>query len=193
MLTPDQEEIAQWIMASSMAHYASGMLCTNEAFDSIKASDSDFASCYTLVSFELNLLSVELSLRLLLFVHFLENIESHNLKHLYDEIKKRNSKGLCKKIIQETNRLTKIKNFDPICEKELKDCLNEHAKTYVDIRYFRVDKGWKDLVEQGFSIRDREIMNCLGKALLMLNADELQRRSIGRPPIGKLLASKQSL
>ena len=88
MLTPDQEEVARWIMASSMAHYASGMLCTNEAFDSIKASDSDFASCYTLVSFELNLFSVELSLRLLLFVHFLENIESHNLKQLYDEIKK---------------------------------------------------------------------------------------------------------
>ena len=193
MLTPDQKEVARWIMVSSMAHYASGMLCNNEAFERKEASDSDSAAHYTLVSIELNLLSVELSLRLLLFVCFLKTKTSHHLRGLYNEIEKRDSEGLCKKIIQETDRLARIKDYDPISEKELKSCLNKHTRTYVDIRYFRVEKGWEGSVEQGFSIRDREIMDCLGKALLMLSADELERRSIERPPIGKLLASKQSL
>ena len=104
----------------------------------------------------------------------------HNLEYLYKEIKKqKNGRIVCRKILKKTNQILKRVKHKETNKTELEKCLSEQAKKYVTIRYFWVDKKWKSLLEIDFSsMREWQIIECLGYSLIDLNAGILDINKI---------------
>ena len=185
---PDKET-AQWIMTASVAHHLTSAFCGNQAFEEEKKEkNSDFAYYFTVVALELALLSIEQSLKLILFLQFsipLKKLNSHNLLFLYEKIEKEGESGrnLCDKIIQKIDFYAREKDFNPICEEDLKTCLKKHTDTYKKIRYLFVDlQGIQDY--SGIPRSDAQIIECLRQSLVHLNINELNKREIKHPVVG---------
>ena len=185
-LAPDQVEIAQYIMASSVAHYGCATIHYSEkAVYERNLPSEDSVAYFTLVSFELNLFSIELSLKFLLFLCSNGTVSPtssrpHDLEYLYNEIKKqKNGKATCRKILKRTNQTLKKVKYEQVNKTALEKCLSAQATKYLDIRYFWVDKKWKSLLKTDFSsMQEWQIIRCLGYALIDLNAEILDINEI---------------
>ena len=138
---------------------------------------------FSVVSFELVLLSVEQSLRLLLLLHYsiVRDNTNHNPYVLYKDIRNKSGdkEGIRRDIINQMNLLGQTKGIDPISEKELVTCLRKHDSSYSSFRYFQLDHQGRLNKKWEFSQRDVQILHCLALALISLNMDEMGRRDIG--------------
>ncbi len=179
-LTPDEiEQVAMRRMASAQAHQRASVYC----FDNPDAKPPDIdAFFFSAVSFELILLSVEQSLRLLLLLHFGDVLDrvDHNLKVLYKHIQNRSreKEGLLDNIICTMNEIGEPRGVATLCEQELLTCLNKHDSSYSDIRYFLVDRGGKVNSEWNMLPREIQIVHCLALALIEVNMQEVGKRGM---------------
>lgn len=179
-LTRDEiEQVAMRRMASAQAHQRASVYCS--ANPDAKSPNID-AFFFSAVSFELILLSIEQSLRLLLLLHFGDVLDrvDHNLKVLYRQVQNRSTEknGLRDNIIHFMNRIGEPKGIATFREQELPTCLNKHDSSYSDIRYFLVDR--KGRVNPKWSVLPREIqiMHCLALALIGINMQELGKQGM---------------
>ena len=184
-LTPDQVEIAQHIMASSVAHYGCAKHCSEKAAYERNLPNKDYVAYSTLVLFELRVFSIELSLKLLLFLCSNGTVnpalsKPHDLEYLYNEIKKqKNGEAACGEILERTNQILEKVKYERVNKTAFEECLKTQATKYLELRYFWVDKKWKSLLEIDFcSMPEWQIIECLGYALIDLNAEILDINEI---------------
>ena len=176
------------LMNAAQTHKSASVLCRERVLaNPFNIIDNHLFSA---VSFELILVSVEQSLRLL-FLLFFNNFPknpNHDLYALYKELQDRDTgeESIRRDIIQEINVFGQTQNIRPISEWELVACLEKHRSSYMDFKYFHVDKkGKRNRDNKAFlgflSKRDQEIFFCLASALICLNTEEIEKRGFGFP------------
>ena len=136
---------------------------------------------FATVSFELVLLSVEQSLRLLFLLHYsiVRNDKNHNLHVLYRALQNKSGKqGIRQEIVNRINELGQTKEIDSIDEEDLVACFKKHTSSYSNFRYFQLDRYARLNKKWEFSSRDDQILYCLAVGLIDLNMDEMERRDI---------------
>ena len=180
-LTPEEASVAmRQMMYAAQAHQRASVYCSDNP--NAKPPNID-CFYYLIVSFELVLLSVEQSLRLLLLLQFgmLRDDTNHNPRVLYGTVLRKSGgkTGIRQDVINKMNSLAQPEGITPFSEKELLACLNKHDSSYSNFRYFQLDP--KARLNEKFEIASRDIQtfHCLALALIHLNADEIEKRGIG--------------
>ena len=180
-LTVEETEVAaSRMMAAAQAHQRASVWCMDKPDAKPPHIDYFF---FGVVSFELALLSVEQSLRLLLLLHYsiVRDDTNHNAHVLYGTIQNKSGgkEGIRNDIISRMNMLGQARNIDTITEKELKACLKRHDSSYSNFRYFQLDHRARLNNQWEFTQRDVQILHCLALALITLNMEEMTKRGIG--------------
>ena len=180
-LTVEEIEIAAArMMAAAQAHQRVATWCMDKSDAKPPNIDAFF---FPIVSFELVLLSIEQSLRLLLLLHYsiVRDDTNHNSYVLYREVRNKSGgkEGIRSDIISKMNVLGQTEGADPFSEKELVSCLKKHDSSYSNFRYFQLDHQARLNKKWGFSKRDVQIIHCLALALIHMNMGEMMRRGIG--------------
>ena len=168
------------MMSAAQAHQRASVHCSDNPNAKLPSIDYYY---FMVVSFELILLSVEQSLRLLLLIHYSEirNDTNHNPRVLYGTVLRKSGDklGIRQEIIRTMNVLGQPECIAPFSEKELKACLKKHDSSYSNFRYFQLDPQAR--LNEKFEIapRDVQIIHCFALALIHLNVNEMTRRGIG--------------
>ena len=167
------------MMAAAQAHQRASVYCFDKPDAKPPNIDSFFFSS---VSFELILLSVEQSLRLLMLLHYaiIRDGTDHNPAVLYKAVRNKSGgkDGIRNDIIKEMNSLGSTKGIGPFSETDLVACLEKHNSSYANFRYFQLDKRGKLNKKWEIAPRDVQIMHCLAPALIGLNIREMRKRGI---------------
>ena len=138
---------------------------------------------FTAVAFELVLLSLEQSLRLLLLLHYsvIRDDTNHSPNVLYKALlnKSGGEEGIRLDIVRKANELAQPEGIAPITERELVACLRKHDSSYSNFRFFQLDHHGRLTMKFEVATRDVQIVHCLALALIHLNMGEMSRRGIG--------------
>ena len=175
-------------MIASVVHHLVALSCQNQALEKKEQGDSDFAFYFTVAAFESALLSIEQSLKLILFLQFsvpLNELKSHKLLPLYEKIEE--EKGLCDRIIQIVNSYAGKRRYHSISKEELKACLETHSSTYERIRYLYVNTQGKVEDFPDIPPSEARIIDCLRQSLVHLNMEELNDRGIPHPTVSRTI------
>ncbi len=165
---PNERKDVAWLtMMAAEAHLIASDSCLSTA-----GSSADTHSFFLrIVSFELLLVSVEQSLRLLLLLRFsiFPKNSGHNLFDLYQKLaeKDADNEWIIEGIIAVMNARKNI--ISPTSEEELAACLKEHCSSYSNTKYFQVNREGKLSGNFGHSVREREILHCFALVLIDLN------------------------
>ena len=180
-LTTEEIEIAaSRMMAGAQAHQRAAVWCFDKPDAKPPNIDGFF---FNAVAFELILLSVEQSLRLLLLLQYsiIRDATDHNPHVLYKAVKNKSGGkiGIRQDILDEMNALGQSHNIDPVTENELAACLAKHDSSYSNFRYFQLDRSGRLNTSWEFSQREVQILHCLALGLIALNMNEMSKRGIG--------------
>ena len=162
----EKKDVAWRTMMAAEAHRIASDSCL-----STSRSSSDTHNFFLrVVSFELLLVSVEQSLRILLLLRFsiFPKNPNHNLFDLYEKLgeKDADKEWIIKGIIAVMNAR---KNVSPTSEEELAACLKEHCSSYSNTKYFQVNRQGKLSKNFGHSTREREILHYFALVLIDVN------------------------
>ena len=167
------------MMGAAQAHQRASVWCKDKP--DAKPPNIDYFFFFV-VSFELILLSVEQSLRLMLLLKYsiVQDHTNHNPSVLYKAIRKKSggTEGIRRHIIDEMNSLGETQDFATMTEKELVACLRKHDSSYSGTRYFQLDRHAKLNSQWEIATRELQVIHCLALALIKLNMDEMERRSV---------------
>ena len=180
-LSPEETNTAiRQMMYAAQAHQRASVWCNDKP--DAKPPNIDFFY-YFVVSFELILLSVEQSLRLLLLLHYsiVRDDTNHNPRVLYGTVLRESGDktGMRQDIISKMNALAQPEGITPFSEKELLACLKKHDSSYSNFRYFQLDPQARMNPDFEIIPRDVQVVHCLALALIHLNMDEIEKRGIG--------------
>lgn len=172
-------------MLAAQAHQHASAWC----MDKPKANSPNIADLmfFPVVSFELILVSVEQSLRLLLLLHFsiFPEDPNHDVSALYKTVQDKSAgkEEICRDLIRTMNACGTIRDISPISEKELIACLNKHRYSYSNLKYFQVNKKGGLNKNFGFFPRDVQIVHCLALALIKLNINNMEKHAFNPPSL----------
>lgn len=162
----EKKDVAWLTMMAAEAHRIASDLCLNTS----RSSSDTHDFLLRVVSFELLLVSVEQSLRLLLLLRFsiFPKNPNHNLFDLYEKLgeKEADKEWIIKGIIAVMNARKKA---NPTSEEELAACLKEHCSSYSNTKYFQVNRQGKLSGNFGYSTRERKILHCFALVLIDVN------------------------
>ena len=180
-LSPEETNTAiRQMMYAGQAHQRASVWCADKP--DAKPPNIDYLYFFV-VSFELILLSIEQSLRLLLLLHYsiVRNNTNHSPRVLYGTVLKESGDktGMRQDIINKMNTLGQAEEISPFSEKELLTCLKKHDSSYSNFRYFQLDPQARLNPEFEISPRDVQVIHCLALALIHLNMGEIGKRGIG--------------
>ena len=180
-LTAEETSVAATrMMASAQAHQRAATWCTNNP--DAQPPNIDFVF-FSVVSFELLLLSVEQSLRLLLLLQYatVRDDTNHNPHVLYKAVRNKSGGkgGIRGQIIERINEIGRAATWPSITEKDLVSCLQKHDSSYSNFRYFQLDHRGRLNHDWEFTLKDSRILHCLALALISLNVDFMTRQGIG--------------
>ena len=180
-LTGEEVKVAAArMMASAEAHQRASAWCMDKPDAKPPNIDSFF---FTVVSFELVLLSLEQSLRLLLILHYsvVRDDTNHSPNVLYKALLRQSGskEGIRLDIVKKANELAQPEGIVPITEKEVVACLRKHDSSYSNFRFFQLDHHGRLNMKFEVTTRDVQVVHCLALALIHLNMDEMSRRGIG--------------
>ena len=164
-------------MAAAQAHQFASEVCLGHPDAKPSNIEGFFLNA---VSFELVLLSVEQSLRLMLLLHHLviRDDMNHEAHVLYRDMQNRGDydNSVRRAIIEKLNEAVSTQDVPGVTEKEVLDCLKRHRGSYNIFRYFQLNHQGKLAPEFGFVARDGTILSFLAWALIQVNMDEMKRR-----------------
>ena len=167
------------MMAAAQARQRASGWCMDKP--DAKPPNIDFFF-FNAVSFELILLSLEQSLRLLILLHYgiLRDDTNHNPHVLYETVRNLSGgkEGIREDIVNKMNELGETKDISPIEEKALAACLKKHDSSYSNFRYFQLDRHVRLNTQWEFTAQDVQIVHSLALALIHLNMDEMVKRGI---------------
>ena len=184
-LTDQEMKVAaDRMMASALAHGRASAWCRENPDAKLPSIDFFY---FTVVSFELVLISLEQSLRLLLLLHYsiIRADTNHSPNVLYKGIlnKSGSDEGNRVDIVDKANELGQNLGISSITEEELLACLRKHDSSYSNFRFFQLDHQGKLNPTLEVTPHDEQIVRCLASALIVLNMDEMRRQGI---PMGSL-------
>ena len=188
------------MMYAAQAHQRASVWCKDKP--DAKPPNIDYFY-YMVVSFELVLLSVEQSLRLLLLLHYsiVRSDTNHSPRVLYGAVQSESGDriGIRQDIVDKMNALGQPEGITPFREKELLACLKKHDSSYSNFRYFQLDSQARLNPQFEISTRDVQVVHCLALALIHLNMDEIEKRGIGiarslsREPVSEMTKELKAL
>lgn len=191
LLPEDKEVVEMRLMAAAEAHRLTSVLCDRERRRYEPESYNDIF--LRIISFQLILVSVEQSLRLLLLIFFsiFPEKPSHDLYFLYRTLldKSADEEGIRREIIRRIKDCAQAENMSivpEISEKELEGCIKKHRLSYANVKYFQVNRDGKLSKKWGFEGHERQILYCFAVALIKLNMYEKAKSDyktlLGHPP-----------
>ncbi|MCY4672903.1 MAG: hypothetical protein OXD43_03905 [Bacteroidetes bacterium] len=137
---------------------------------------------FNVVSFELILMSLEQSMRLLLLLHFdiFRSDTAHAPNVLYKAILRESGgkSGIRKEIVDTANTLGSARGIRAMDEKEIQKCLQKHKLSYGNFRHFQLDRHGRLNLNLGFNSRELQVIHCLALAFIQLNMDEISRQNL---------------
>ena len=138
------------------------------------------------VSFELVLFSIEHSLRLLMLLHYSIRRPKHNIFQLFNEMTHRSSQGrssqggaLRSELFSLVNFIAASQRLTEVSEEEIHDCLKKHDSSYVNFRYFGLDKDARVSKKWEMKSFEIQVLHCLALALLEINLNKMKELDIG--------------
>ncbi len=168
---------AHQMMQAAWTHQKASVWCQDKP--NAKPPNID-AYHFMVVSFELILLSVEQSLRLFLLINYSRVLNDTNdnprilFKVIMDESRGKNE--IVPDIINRMNAEKHSESIEPFAERELLDCLGKHDASYSNFRYFQLDKHARLNPQWDITPREGNLLQCLGRALIRMNLDEMGKR-----------------
>ena len=173
------------MMASAQAHKEASVLCHDEGNNQNPPTGRTFF--LNVVSFEMILLSIEQSMKLSLMLHFSHTPDkTHDIYDLFNDItdKSGNLKGLQRKILSSANKIGSTQDIPTISEDELKKIFKRHKSSYLNVRYFGLDKQFQS---QKWEIRTRDIqvMHCIAWGFVDVNSHKMQELGINPFSLGE--------
>lgn len=171
---------AEKMMMGALAHQRASVYCIDNP--NAKPPSIDFL-LFPAVSFELILLSIEQSIRLLLLVKYETLRPKHTVFKLYSELMYKSGRdGACRsEIFHRVNVLAHSNNIGAIPEDDVHSCLKKHDSSYASFRYFGLDSSARSSLKWGVKSYEVQILHCLALALLEINRNELQKRGVNFP------------
>lgn len=164
------------LMAGAQAHQRASAYCWDKP--DAKPPNIDWFY-FKVVSFELLLMSVEQSLRLLLLLHYgkIRAARGHAPHALYKAIRptSRGKSGIRRDIVTMTNSFGRRQGHPVTNEKEIVACLRNHRSSYTNFRHFQLNKQGGLNPDFGFTHREAQVLHCLALALIKLNLDEVTK------------------
>ena len=180
-LTPSEvNTAAEMMMMGALAHQRASVYC----IDNPNAKPPNIDSLlFPAVAFELILLSVEQSLRLILLTKFETLRPKHNVFKLYNEViyGRNNKDDLKNEIFHRVNALAHSQNLGAIPENDIRECLRKHDSSYASFRYFGLDSNARSNVKWGMKSYEVQVLHCLARALLEVGRNELHKRGANFP------------
>ena len=190
-LTAEEKKTAVNLMLGALVHQCASAYCMDKQPDPNRLEIVNDL-IHTAVSAELALLSIEQSLKLLLFLRYsdVQSGNTHDLHCLYKELEDKSGDGevIRQDIVKKMNTEGKTLDIDPVSERELETCLEKHKSLYNNIRYLGVAKLGSHQAINPFDISPREvqILQLLAVALIRLNTIEMNKRGIAPPTLTKI-------
>ena len=156
-------------MAGAQAHQRASVYCMDKP--DAKPPNIDWFY-FNVVSFELILMSVEQSLRLLLLLHYgIIRADTGHVPHvLYKAILRESGgkSGIRRDIVATANALGRAQGLPATDEKEILACLRKHDSSYANFRHFQLNKQGGLNPDLGFKPREIQVVHCLALALIQL-------------------------
>ena len=179
-LSEQDEKIAvARLMAGAQAHQRASVYCMDKPDAKPPNIDRFY---FNVVSFELILMSVEQSLRLLLLLHYgIIRADTGHVPHvLYKAILRESGgkSGIRRDIVATANALGRAQGLPATDEKEILACLHKHDSSYANFRHFQLNKQGGLNPDLGLKPREIQVVHCLALALIQLNMDEITKRKL---------------
>ena len=178
-LNPEQfKKAAQRMMMGALAHQRASAYCLDNPETKPPSANVLY---FSTVSFELILFSIEQFLRLLLLLQYSTLRPTHNIFQLYNEIKRKGRDGIgpIQELYARINALAKSKGLEAISLKDVHACLKKHDSSYVNFRYFGLDKDARVSKKWEMKSFEIQVLHCLALALLEINLNKMKELDIG--------------
>lgn len=173
----DMKTAVARLMAGAQAHQRASVYCMDKP--DAKPPNIDWFY-FNIVSFELILMSVEQSLRLLLLLRYgIIRADTGHVPHvLYKAILRESGgkSGIRRDIVTTANTLGHARELPGTHEKEIVACLRKHDSSYANFRHFQLNKQGGLNPDFGFTPREVQVLHVLALALIKLNLDEMTKR-----------------
>ena len=131
------------------------------------------------VSFELLLLSIEQSLRLILLMNYSVIYPVHNIFSLYDTVSnKSSSDGLRRDIVNRVNTHSGSLCMDSITDRDIRKCFQKHDSSYSSFRYFGLDNKARSTLKWEVKSYEIKLLHCVAVSLIEMNEREMRERGI---------------
>ena len=175
----DEKMAVARLMAGAQAHQRASVYCLDKP--DAKPPNVDWFY-FSVVSFELILMSVEQSLRLLLLLHYgiVRADTSHAPNVLYKTILRESGgkSGIRRDIVVTTNAVGRTSEVPAMDEKDILACLRKHDSSYANFRHFQLNKQGGLNPDFEFKPREVQVLHCLALGLIKLNMDKIARRKL---------------
>ena len=132
------------------------------------------------VSFELLLLSIEQSLRLMLLLRCRIWRDIHNVHQLYRTVveKSGSDRGMRSSIVKKMQHHSASIAMDVVTEDNIRTCLRKHDSSYSSFRYFGLDRRGNTTLHWEVKGYEVQLMHCLALSLIEINAQEMRTQGI---------------
>ena len=178
-LNPEQfKKAAQRMMMGAEAHQRASTYCFDNPDAKLPSANVFYLSA---VSFELILFSIEQSLKLHMLLQYSTLMPTHKIFELYNEIERkgRDGTGPIQELYDRINALGKSKGLETISLEDVHACLEKHDSSYVNFRYFGLDKNAHVSEKWEMKPFEIQVLHCLALALLEINLNKMKELGIG--------------
>ena len=184
-LTPEEiAKAARTMMIAALAHFRTADYCRSNPKAQLTGSEENppniDAMLFPAVAFELNLLSIEQSIKAILVFLIGSFPAHHNIHNLYNKLQRTSrDSDLMTKIYDEVNSICNKLKVPEITESNISECLRKHDSSYANFRYFSLDKGGRTSNKWEMKMYEIQVLSCLASALLNVGRDEMRKKGIG--------------
>ena len=163
--------------------------------DTNPSKSAPLGGAHRTLTFELVLFSIENSLRLLMLLHYSIRRPKHEIFELFTEIECRSPQGdaLRIELFGLVSSAGNLQGLTQISQEEIHNCLKKHDSSYVNFRYFGLEKNARPSLKWEVKAYERKIMHCFSSALIAVNLNKMKALDIGFSDImQKILMSEMT-
>lgn len=181
-------KVASILMSMAKAHHQAFFACF-EYSDSIEKDNADWVFI-RIVSVSQLLLSIEQSLKVMLYWHDRRIEKTHDILKLYERAKSSAQTRISgwEVVIRRANKIAKENNVPQITDHDIEYLIDRVKGLYSDIRYGVDIKG--QIASWSFTNREIRVLACFSLGLLGANGKLLEAEGIGRGRLARLSESE---
>ena len=178
--TPTEfETVSLRLFGAAWAHVRSAVYCRSNPAAKSPSTDEEF---FKRVSSELLLLSVEQSLKLILYLKDVCFDIDHDLYQLYAKTASiqdaHDGNSLIGTVVRLMDEMGRARGYSGFTEEEVCNCLKVHRSLYKDLRYFGVDRKLRPIELRSVQCKDYQTIQWLSLSLIATNLLALRSHEI---------------